>query len=156
MSNTKHEVNGIIANALEALAKQVRESDNHLSLMGSVGAGDSLLYVIQCVENSHFTSRFFTSLTPPPPPPAQSDTHADDDDPDDQREEVFFVYRDTSGHTASISYEYVKSLGFCNSIDDALPMTEKEAHEVSEYLNVGNTKKSKWQVISWMRRKEGK
>jgi hypothetical protein len=33
----KHEVNGIIANALEALAKQVRESDNDVTRLGSVG-----------------------------------------------------------------------------------------------------------------------
>ncbi len=83
----KHPVNGIIANALEALAKQVRESDNDVTQLGSIG-GEVQSILGMGVRNDVFAGHLFIDLTPPPPPPAQSVTHADDDDTDDQRKGV--------------------------------------------------------------------
>jgi len=85
MSNTKHEVNGIIANALEALARQVRESDNDACELGSIGVGETEITDIEFLgyKQKRLYGVLTIDLTPPPSKSAQSDTHADDDDTDD-------------------------------------------------------------------------
>ena len=78
----KHPVNGIIANALEALARQVRESDNDVTELGSIGVGDNLI-TNKLESDGLLYCDLIIDLTPPPPPPAQNVNHADDDDTDD-------------------------------------------------------------------------
>jgi len=67
----KHKVNGIIANALEALAKQVRESDNDVTQLGSIGVGGNMIFN-KCCGKFYLQSDLQIDLTPPSPSPPQN------------------------------------------------------------------------------------
>ncbi len=85
MNDTKHPINGIIANALEALARQVRESDNDVTQLGSIGVGEIEITDIEYLgyKQKKLYGVLTLDHTPPPPPPVQNAPLADDDDTDD-------------------------------------------------------------------------